>query len=448
MMTILIRAAGIAALCLVAALVACAPVRERPEEPTPPPVGAWSPSALANLMATAQAAPLDGLPAEDDALRAIEALRSGGANDADAVAQLDIAADALFASLARRFAQGAVADPVAADPEWRLAPPPTPDLEALLARRVAGEPPSSLLRGLAPQSADYLALRDELARVSAEPEGALDAHGRSREARLLSLHASLERWRWLPRELPPTRIEVRITHFEAVLFKDGARLLTHAAIVGARRTPTPSFAAEIRSLTLNPYWEPPRSITIGELLPRFARNPAAAARENYEVLDTSGRSVPLASVDWTARPFPYRLRQRPGPGNALGRIRFDMPNPFAIYLHDTPSRNLFARADRALSHGCIRIENPVELAAAMSDADAWSAETLNAQIDAGATSAVNLDSALPIYILYITAAMAPDGSIAYADDLYGRDAAVVAALDAPDFAQARERTGELLRCPA
>jgi murein L,D-transpeptidase YcbB/YkuD len=430
-----------------AALAGCAQVREEPPEEAPAIVGAWSAAALVDLVAAAEAAPMDGLPAETAALNEIAQFQSRAARDAVASAQLDMAADALFASLARSYAHGAV-DPTTADPQWLIAAPPPPDIEALLARRAAGESASAIIRDLAPQAEAYRLLREEFARVSAEPEGSLDAQNRTREARLRSLRASLERWRWLPRDLPAARVEVRVPHFEAVRLENETTMQRHAVIVGARATQTPTFAAEIRSVTLNPYWEPPRSILVNELLPRFRGNPAAASRENYEVLDTQGRAVALDSVDWAARPFPYRLRQRPGPGNALGRIRFDLPNPYAVFLHDTPSRSLFARADRALSHGCIRVENPVDLAASILASPDWNAAALNAEIDLGATRTIEIASPAPVYVLYITAASGADGSVAYADDIYGRDEGVVAALDAPDVSLASEPSHAALSCSA
>src|SRR5690606_28524342 len=153
------------------------------------------------------------------------------------------------------------------------------------------------------------------------------------------------------------------------------------------------------------------SIVLNELAPRFARNPAAASREGYDVLDAAGRIVDPSAVNWNARPFGYQLRQRPGPGNALGRLRFDLPNPFAVYLHDTPNRTSFARAARALSHGCVRVESPVALAAALAEAPGWSEAELQAQIDAGAESRLPLPDPVPVSILHFMTALPPGGEI-------------------------------------
>jgi murein L,D-transpeptidase YcbB/YkuD len=416
------------ALALTLAMAGCA----RTSTPTPS-SRLWSAEALADLKDIAESAPAEGLAPEQTALAEIARFEHLAGRDSTAALQADIAADALFSSLARSFAQGG-ADPAHADPEWRIPSPPTPDIEALLAARAAGASPSSLLLDLLPRAPEYRAMRDELARTITESPGALDAHGLDRDTRLIRLRANMERWRWLPRHLPEQRIEARIAQFETILRRPGVRPLVHAAIVGARRTPTPSFSASIVSVTLNPTWQPPLSILHNELLPRFRRDPAAAERENFDVIDSRGNVIDPTSVDWGARPFLYLLRQRPGPGNALGQIRFDLPNPFSIYLHDTSNRSLFSRTDRALSHGCIRVENTLGLAEAVIADPAWDLEALQTAIAEGETKTIGLPTSMSIYVLYLTASASEGGTVTYFDDLYHRDAAVVAALDAPDVA--------------
>lgn len=444
----LIRSTRLLRACVVVTgftLSACAPgpATAPPGAEAPAIARAWEPAAIEDLQRAAQAAPSEGLPPETASLDELAQLQLRATTDATAAAQLDIAADALFASLARSFAQGAV-NPERADPHWLIPPPAAPDIAALRARVTAGEPASRVLGGLLPQNAEYVALRPELSRVMQEPLGAEDADGRSREERIILLRASMERWRWLPRDLPARRVEVHTPQFRVAFIEDGAAARSHAAIVGERRTQTPSFVADIRSVTLNPYWEPPSSILFNELLPQFRRDPNAAARGGYEVLDRSGGIVPLADVNWSARPFPYRVRQRPGRANSLGQIRFDLPNPHAIYLHDTPSRDLFQRAERALSHGCIRVESPVSLAAAVLDGE--DEQSLGAKIDSGANQVLPLASPLPVYVLYITARLDSNGAIEYADDIYSRDAGVIAALDAPDAVLVAQRQESAAQC--
>ena len=418
----------VTALALMLAIAGCT----RMDAPSPS-YRLWSSEALNDLKHIAEAAPSEGLAPEQAALAEIARFEHLANNSATAAAQVDVAADALFSSLARSFAQGAT-DPVRADPEWRIPPPPAPDLEALLEARGAGASPSSLLQDLLPAASDYRTLRAALARTMAEAPGALDARGLDRETRLIKLRANMERWRWLPRDLPARRVEARTAQFETILHRPDAPPIVHAAIVGARRTPTPSFSANIVSVTLNPTWQPPSSILRNELLPRFRRDPAAAERENFDVIDSGGNVIDPTSVNWSEQPFRYRLRQRPGPGNALGQIRFDLPNPFSIYLHDTSNRSLFSRTDRALSHGCIRVQNTIGLAEAVLADPAWDLAALQAAITEGETRAITLPTPMPIYVLYLTASAGEGGAVAYFDDLYHRDAAVVAALDAPDVA--------------
>lgn len=399
----------------------------------------WSAAELDDLERVAASAPLEGLTEEAAALEELTRFRHLGDADPAAEAQTDIAADALFASLARTFAQGG-ADTARADPDWAIPLAAPPDLSALMTARAAGAAPSALLRPLLPQQREYALLRDELARVRAE-DGSRD-----RDARIVQLRASLERWRWLPRDLPERRLDVRIPQYELRFFAGGEAIAVHKVIVGARDSQTPSFSDEIASVTFNPSWEPPASIA-AELLRRFRADPSAAEREGFQALAADGPVIAPSAVDWRARPFPYRLRQQPGPANALGRIRFDMANAYAIRLHDTPSRSLFERDARALSHGCIRVESPEALAAGVLAHEAWTVESVNDAIESGAQQSVALAAPMPIYLIYITVTADEAGQIAYADDIYRRDAAVAAALDGPDVALARQAAAAPLRCP-
>lgn len=416
-------------LAWIAACAGRAPVYSTQPPPEAPPARAWSAAQLTDLRAAAQLAPRHGLAPEGETLARIDRLEPLSLLDAEKARQLDAAADALFERLALSFSIGAV-DPAQIDPEWRIARSSPPDVAALRRLVAEGGIVTETLAALLPVAPEYLALAAELARVQSEAEGATDADGVSKETRMGHLRASLERWRWLPRDLPARRIDVLVPFFELRL-RDAASSSSHAIIVGARGTQTPSFAAAIETITLNPTWTPPSSIVQGELLPRFRRDPGAAAREGFDVIDAAGHVVDPADVDWRARPFRHTLRQRAGPGNALGRLRFDLPNPYAVFLHDTPSRGLFAREDRALSHGCIRVSEPATLAADVLADPAWDETGLNAAIEAGATQLITLDAPLPIYILYLTAAPDQYDAIRYGDDIYGRDADLLRALDGP-----------------
>lgn len=396
--------------------------------PSPSPIRAWRADQLADLREMARSAPAHGLGPEDEVLAVLDQLEPLSLRDEAAAQRLDETADALFARLARRFAVGAV-DPAQADPVWRIPLSAAPDEGALRLAVADGADVSDTLAALLPQTPDYTALVAELARVEAEADDALDADGLPKARRIDRLRASLERWRWAPRTLPLRRVDVLAPFFE-LLARDGETSVRYTVIVGARRSQTPSFAATIETVTLNPTWTPPSSIVQAELAPRFRRNPRAAAAEHFDVIDRSGQIVDPAAVDWSARPFPYVLRQRAGPGNALGRLRFDLPNPYSVFLHDTPSRGLFARNDRALSHGCIRVAEPVSLAALVIGDEDWSELALDAAIETGATRTIRLEEPMPIYVFYLTAAPDQEGIVRYAEDIYGRDEAVLRALAA------------------
>ncbi len=408
------------------ALAACSGGGRQPVPEIVPisPARLWSAEALSDLRSAARGMPAHGLPEERAAIEELERLEPLSLREEGAAADVDEKATALFDRLALALATGAV-DPAAVDPEWSIPRASPPDLTALRQSVFTGARPSALLNGLSPANADYAALVSELARLQAGGESSGQRRGDQ-------VRVNLERWRWLPRGLPARRVEVIVPFFE-LRFRHDGDVTTRRVIVGARRTPTPTFSAAVESVTLNPTWTPPTSIASAELLPRFRRDPGAAAREGFEVLDHRGLAIDPSTVDWTARPFPYVLRQRPGAGNALGRVRFNMPNAYAVYLHDTPSRGLFQRSDRALSHGCIRVADPVDLAADIG----LDRATLEQVIEGGETRTEPLLEPLPIFVLYFSAVSDDAGAVRYAEDIYGRDEAVLRALQRPQEPGAR-----------
>jgi murein L,D-transpeptidase YcbB/YkuD len=225
-------------------------------------------------------------------------------------------------------------------------------------------------------------------------------------------------------------VVVNIPAATAQLMLDGRVALTSRVIVGRRHSPTPLLESAIDDITLNPYWNVPTSIARNEILPKVAVQPAYLAANHMRVLSgpNGAAAIPLSSVDW-AHFFQrgYRLRQDPGSDNPLGQIKFGFPNPYSVYLHDTPSRLLFLRPDRALSHGCIRVERAFDLAVRLlAGSSGWTAESLRAAIDTGHTQTVNLARPVPIRTVYITAWVADDGTVQFRPDIYGRDAAAAA----------------------
>lgn len=253
--------------------------------------------------------------------------------------------------------------------------------------------------------------------------------------RIDQLRVNLERIRWVFRDLAPEFVAVNIAAFHAAYFVDG-RLRWHArAIVGRRYRETPIFRDRIEAIELNPTWTVPPTILREDLLPQLRRDPGTLARKSLRIVDADGRPVSAGSIDWnrvTAANFPYLLRQDPGPDNALGRVKFLFPNRYAVYLHDTPARELFARPERLFSSGCIRLEDPLTLAVLLLDDPArWYAGTLEKAIASGRTVRLPLPRQVPIFLLYLTAFPGLDGALNFRRDVYARDDAVLAALDGP-----------------
>lgn len=248
---------------------------------------------------------------------------------------------------------------------------------------------------------------------------------------------NLERWRWLPRTLGERFILVNIPSYSLHVFEGREQVMTMRVIVGRPYRRTPVFSDLVRYLVLNPTWEVPRSIAVLDELPLIRKDPGFLARMGFRVLTGWGadeRVVDPARVDWSALGpgnFPYRLRQEPGPYNALGRIKFMFPNTFNVYLHDTPSRQLFDAAQRDFSSGCIRIDRPLDLAEYVLRGDPrWTRTALEATIAGGRTETVPLPSPLPIHLQYWTAWADANGTMHFRRDLYGRDARLEAALRA------------------
>ncbi len=247
------------------------------------------------------------------------------------------------------------------------------------------------------------------------------------------LEVNLERWRWMPQSLAPRRVEVNIPAFELVALDGRGEALRMKVIVGREYRRTPVFSDRIRYLVFNPYWEAPHKIAVNDLLPKFQADPGLPERMGFEVLSGWGenhKQIPLNQIDWqrqTPSNFRYRLRQQPGPSNALGRVKFMFPNNFAVYLHDTSAPELFARARRTLSSGCVRVEKPRDLAAWLIGSDnAWPT-TAKQPVD----KVVPLATPVPVHLQYWTAWVDENGRLQQRADVYERDVRVLKALRAP-----------------
>ncbi len=223
---------------------------------------------------------------------------------------------------------------------------------------------------------------------------------------------NLARWRWMPRNLGSRYVLVNAAAMELTVWENGEAIDRRRVIIGRRRTPTPIFEASISGVILNPWWEVPTSIAAEGISSMVRNNPSAARARGYVYQDG-------------------RYRQRPGPGNALGRMKLVMPNPYSVFLHDTSNRSLFDQDDRSLSHGCVRVQDAPGFAALLLGPAGWTRERVDAAIEQGDTRTVALDRSMPVYIAYFTAEPGADDTVRYIDDHYGRDGLMTSARSEP-----------------
>jgi murein L,D-transpeptidase YcbB/YkuD len=252
--------------------------------------------------------------------------------------------------------------------------------------------------------------------------------------RIRQLRVNLDRGRVLLQDLPDEFVVVNIAGF-TVYFVRGEQIVWHGrAQVGKPFRRTPIFRSAISYLVLNPTWTVPPGIIEKDILPAARQDSGAIARKGLRVFDADGAEVDPASVDWSryrSGHIPYTLRQDPGPANALGRVKLMFPNPYLVYLHDTPSQALFDRAERAFSSGCVRVERALELTElVLNDADQWNADSLARAIEHGEVRNVTLKKNLPVLLTYWTAWVDPQGRMNFRRDIYGQDAKWAQALAA------------------
>ncbi len=303
-----------------------------------------------------------------------------------------------------------------------------PGLDAVLPALAGSPDPDRVLLGYQPVYPGYRALRDKLAEIRASrPSGPLV---RSSGAALASaggptlglakapsprlegdIVANMERWRWLPAEMAPRQILVNVPEYRLRLIEDGRVTHETRVIAGRAATPTPIFSGTMDHAIVNPSWFIPPSILRKEILPGLAKDPEYASRRGYSVV-RRGSSV--------------SVRQPPGPRNALGYIKFMFPNDHAVYLHDTPNRNLFGSAQRAFSHGCVRVEQPFALGGRILGA-AWTEARLKSLIGYGERM-ITLSDKLPVHLAYFTVSVDEAGEVRTFDDVYGYHRRVRAAL--------------------
>ena len=264
---------------------------------------------------------------------------------------------------------------------------------------------------------------------------------KSPSQRIDQIRANLERWRWLPENLGYRHICVNIADFRLEAQRGDTVERVHDVIVGRPYRMTPVFSGEISYVVLNPHWDAPAKIARLDKLPLFQKNPDAVTHLGFQVFDRSGKTVDPREINWnsyTAKDFPFHLRQRPGPQNALGVVKIMFPNRHDVYLHDTPSRELFERTERAFSSGCVRVADAVGLTEwVLDETPGWSRTEIEKAISEKHERRVDLSKKIPVHILYFTAVSEPDGSLRLINDIYGRDARLIAALNGSSLVSKR-----------
>lgn len=320
----------------------------------------WTPQQRAQLNAWLQATPQEGLAVPARAEPSAQAL--------------ELARAILFGDRAAK-----------ARAEWNIVDSDEAiDLEARLAAALARDDLGGFFAGLRPHNPQYEALRLAL-RTEADP------------GRKITLLRNLERWRWMPHDMGHRYLLVNAAGYELGLWEDGRKVAQWRVIVGKPKTPTPVFTARVSGVIVNPWWDVPPSIVAESVGALVRRNPAEARRRGYV---------------WGGGSY----RQRPGPGNALGQMKLVMPNPYKVYLHDTPNKALFEQPVRAFSHGCVRVDQALGLAATLLG------RQIDGEVKHGSTVTLPLGDPLPVYIVYFTADLGASGMVEFHEDIYGRDA--------------------------
>jgi murein L,D-transpeptidase YcbB/YkuD len=367
----------------------------------------------------------------------------GSAADGDlaSLARIEIGLSAMALRYAEHLYSGRIV-PKRLSGYYDLAPP-TLNLTRALFELSSQAKPDLYLSSLAPPHPAYSAMRESLAELRNQSAGmdleavpALPAAAEPDDAgfspevdpnALAKLVLNMERTRWLPRELGQRHVFVNQAAFELRLIDGDSMTWRTKVIVGKPETQTAVFSDRMETVVINPYWGVPQSIIRYEFMPRMAKDRRYLERNGYEVLTEGGRHISSRSVNWWAYPgkIPFAVRQLPGDDNALGRIKFLFPNSHDIYMHDTPTRELFEEEVRAFSHGCVRVENPREFAEHVLG---WDRRRIDDLIATGQNQDISLDRQIPVHLQYFTAWPDESGIVEFHSDIYGRDARLAKAL--------------------
>ena len=328
-------------------------------------------------------------------------------------------------------------------PEGQTIKPGMQDARAPLLRQrlqITGDLPAAAAAnssaeydGTLEEAVKHFQLRHGLDADGVVGKGTLAAMNVPVDARINQIRVNLDRARWVSQDIPETFVIVDIAGFNARLFRNGEVIWDEPAQVGKPYRKTPVFREDMTYLELNPTWTIPPTILKKDILPKMKKDPSYLQKKNMQVLTQDGKVVDPGTIDWSsvsAKGFPYIIRQTPGPHNALGRVKFMFPNPHFVYLHDTPSKQLFNRSSRAFSSGCIRVRNPFDLAELLlQDQDGWDRAQIDTAVDSLKQQRVSLTEPVPVLLLYWTVNIDADGTVYFKEDIYERDAKVLAGLD-------------------
>lgn len=365
------------------------------------PVGHWPLAEAKQLLAAIEGAGARGLFSRDYQPEVLKAAIAVGEGEA-----LDQLASRLFAWLATDIRDGRTPD--AARVQWFADDPDAQQypLDAVLRQALDTRNVAAALDALEPAHPDYAALKAELARTPA-----------ANSARANLIRVNLERWRWMQRDIGQRYVMANVPEFMVHVFAKGRAIASYRTIVGKLNTPTPQLSEMAEGVIFHPSWYVPQSIIAEGLGAQIARSPAAVKARGYS---------------WTGSGKTLSVVERPGPRNTLGVMKVDMPNPHAIFLHDTLGKHHFEKEVRALSHGCIRTDRAIEFAALLGIMQGGlTPDEIKAHVAAGKTEKVAFAQPIPIFVSYFTLSSGSGGALKAFADLYGRDAPVVASFAKP-----------------
>jgi murein L,D-transpeptidase YcbB/YkuD len=343
------------------------------------------------LVRALRAAGEDGLEPSDYHVDELDAARQAKLT-AESAIDLDLRATYAYLRYGWDLSRGTI-DPEDVDPNWH-AEARRVNLHNALASGLGENKIGESLHKLAPASPQYLGLKHQLALYRAR--GDADA--------IHQIVMNMERWRWLPDDLGPRYLIVNIPAFELNAIENGKSVLDMKVVTGKKESPTPVLVDRMTTVVFSPYWNIPTEIVETEILPKLERDPSYLEKNNIEAVEESGR-----------------YRQRPGPGNSLGQVKFLFPNHYNVYLHDTPAQALFERVERDFSHGCVRLDRPADLARyVLRDQPEWTEDKIQEAMQRGVEQSVALKQPLPIYLVYFTA-WEENGALQRVADIYGVD---------------------------